>query len=177
MLVGLLSLFSVDMGSADNYFKKQLVRVVIGIIPFAIFLFVDPRIWRRYASWLYFVNLVLLILVLVKGKSGGGAQRWIELGPVDFQPSELAKLLVVLTLSAFLVSRLDRIREFPTFALSFLHVMVPMFLIYKQPHLGATLVILIIWLSICIAAGVRAEYLVGASALVALLVVLALHFN
>src|SRR2546423_5874680 len=108
MLVGLLSLFSVDMGSADNYFKKQLVRVLIGIIPFAVFLFVDPRIWRRYASWLYFVNLVLLILVLVKGKSGGGAQRWIELGPVDFQPSELAKLLVVLTLSAFLVSRLDR---------------------------------------------------------------------
>lgn len=162
LAIGLLSLYSITVANpAGAYFRKQSEWALIGIIPFAALLLIDPRVWKRYAAWLYAVNLSLLTMVLVKGRAGGGAQRWIQIGRFDFQPSELAKLLVVLTLSAFLVSRLDRIRSFSSFALSLLHVAVPMLLIYRQPHLGATLVILVAWLGVCLAAGVRTRYLVA----------------
>lgn len=168
LLVGLACLYSVDAANPSyTFFRKQLLRIAVGVVPFAVFLFVDPRVWRRYANALYVVNVALLALVLVKGKSGGGAQRWLQFGPLDFQPSELAKLLVVLTLAAFLISRLDKIRRFSTFALSLLHVLVPLILVYKQPHLGATLVIVVAWLSVCLAAGVRMRFLLGTVLLVA----------
>jgi rod shape determining protein RodA len=162
LAVGLLSLYSVDAASpGGQYFRKQLFRVLVGAVPFAVFFFVDPRVWRRYANVLYIANVVLLALVLLKGKSGGGAQRWIQFGPLDFQPSELAKLFVILTLAAFLMTRLNQIRSFSTFLLSLAHVAVPLLLVFKQPHLGAALVILVAWLSVSMAAGIRLRFLLG----------------
>src|SRR5687767_885736 len=97
--IGLMSLYSQQMaGSA--WFKKQLVNVAIGTIPFGIMLLVHPRVWQRYASVLYGINLTLLGVVLFMGKTSKGAQRWIDIGPTQFQPSELAKLLIIFTLAA-----------------------------------------------------------------------------
>lgn len=176
LAVGLLSLYSVDAAyPKQNFFRNQVVHVVEGFIPFAIFLWVDPRVWQRYANLFYVLNISLLAVVLRFGKTGGGSQRWIEIGHIDFQPSELAKLLVVLTLSSFFFARRDKIRNFKTFLLSFIHVAIPMVLVFKQPHLGATLVILVAWISICVASGVRLRFLAGAVVVVAVALTLALR--
>lgn len=167
LCVGLMSLFSVDSAQTNaTHFRKQILHVAIGIAPLLVMYFVEPHFWRRFAKPLYYINLALLAFVLFKGHSAGGSQRWIQLGQFGFQPSELAKLLTTLTLASFFCSRQGQIEKFSTFALSFLHVLVPLLLIFTQPHLGATLVVIIAWLSISLAAGVPLKYLIGTFVLV-----------
>lgn len=175
MLVGLLSLYSIDNAAHTDFFKKQALRVGLGVGPFLLFWLVRPEGWQRYAQWLYLGNLVLLVSVLALGQTRNNAQRWIEIGPLDFQPSELAKLLVVLTLSSFFAARASSIRTLKTFVLSFVHVAVPMALIYKQPHLGSTLVIGVVWLAIAWAAGCRARHILG-SVVAAISLLVTLYF-
>lgn len=176
LAIGLMSLFSVDSSLANGaHFKKQILYVSVGIVPLLIMYFVEPNFWRRFAKPLYVVNVILLALVLFLGHSAGGSQRWIQIGQFAFQPSELAKLLTTLTLASFFASRQGRIEQFSTFALSFLHVLVPLLLIFTQPHLGATLVVIIAWLSISLAAGVPLKYLIGTFVLVILALAMAIR--
>lgn len=162
LLIGLLSLFSLERSGQQGVFTRQLVRVALGAVPFGIFLLVDPQFWKRSAKVFYVLNLLLLGGVLAIGKSGGGAQRWLQLGPIEFQPSEVSKLLTVLTVAAFFAARESTVRNFSTFLLSLVHVAIPAFLVFKQPHLGGTLVLIVGWLSVCLAAGVPSRYLLGA---------------
>jgi rod shape determining protein RodA len=175
LLVGFMSLYSIDAGEAGSrHFAKQMLRLGIGLVPFLVFFLLGPKLLLRYASPIYYINLVLLALVLVIGSRGGGAQRWISVGPLDFQPSEMAKLFIVVTLAAFFARRWDRIGQFSTFILSLLHIVVPVALIFKQPHLGATLAILVAWLGVAIVAGVPWKFLAGAGATIVALLLLAI---
>lgn len=162
----MLSQYSIDHARHDGYFMKQLLRVVIGFVPLLVLYFVNPHVWRRFAVPLYILNIGLLLLVLAVGKTGGGAQRWLEIGPFDFQPSEMGKLSIVVTLSAHFMWRIKDVQKLSTFLLSFVHVLVPLVMVFKQPHLGATLVILVAWLTISLIAGVRLVYLFATVALI-----------
>ena len=162
---GLMSMFSVSYaggGANKPYFLKQALNIMIGLVPAGILAFAHPKVWRRGASLLYALDLLLLLAVLFLGKHTKGAERWILLpGGVQFQPSELAKILVVLTLSAFYAHREERIERFSTFVLGLLHVAAPMALIFAQPHLGATIVVGVAWLAVSLIAGVPLRYLGG----------------
>jgi rod shape determining protein RodA len=174
LLVGLMSLYSIDHGAENTtHFSRQLVRLGIGIVPFLVFYWIRPSFLFRYASVLYGLNLALLALVLAVGSQGGGAQRWLNVGPIDFQPSEMSKLLTVITLAAFYAKRKDEVNRLSTFLLSIAHVAVPLLLIFQQPHFGASLVLLVAWLGVSIAAGLQARYLVGAVAVAGALLALA----
>lgn len=162
IVVGMMSLFSIDHGTGSGHFKKQLFRLGIGVVPFLIMLNVRPIKWRQWSWGLYGVNLAMLVIVLVAGRTRGGAQRWLEFGPLDLQPSEVSKILVILTLATFYYNRREAIDKLSTFGLAFLHVAIPMALIFKQPHLGATLVILCIFFAISMVAGVPWKYICGA---------------
>ena len=159
---GLLCQFSKFYGTPAREFQKQIFNVVVGLVPFFIFWLVKPKAWLRIASLLYFANLGLLALVLMIGENKNGAERWINLGFTQFQPSEAAKLLIVLTLASFFAKRHDQIHKFSTFALSFAHVAIPVLLIIKQPHLGASIAVLATWLCICLAAHVPWKFVLGA---------------
>lgn len=160
---GLMSMYSVSFGvegSSKPYFIKQAINIAIGLIPFGLFAFVNPKIWRRGVNFLYVMDLLLLLAVLFMGKHTKGAERWILLpGGIQFQPSELAKLLTVLTLSAFYAKREEQIEKFSTFVLGLVHVAIPMALIFMQPHLGATIVVAVSWFAISVVAGVPLKYL------------------
>ncbi len=163
LLFGLMSLYSVGQGPVGmSFFRKQLVFFVIGLAPFSLFASVNPNSWRRGTAWLYAINIVLLVAVLVMGKHTRGAERWIPMpGGFQFQPSELAKIFIALTLSSFYADRQDRIQEVSTFLLGIAHVALPVFLLFLQPHLGAALVLLATWLAVSIVAGIPIKY-VGA---------------
>ncbi len=163
MLVGLMSLYSEGWHKEHGgNFGKQVFNVVVGIVPFAFFLLVHPKMFKKYSHAIYIVNVFMLAIVLTRlGFHEMGAQRWITLGPIRFEPSELAKLFTVFTLASFFADRQDSIRKFSTFGLSFLHVAVPAALIFKQPHLGAALVMLAIWLAMSITAEVPMQFIVG----------------
>lgn len=168
LLMGFMSLYSEGL-EKDHLlsFRKQLINGAIGLIPFGIFATVNPRVWQRLAHPIYILNLVMLMGVLVVGKSAKGAARWIDIGPIQFQPSELAKLLVVLTLASFYAARSDRITELSTFLLGLVHAIVPALMIFKQPHLGAFCVVMVTWFAVSLVAQVPAKYL-GAFALIAI---------
>ncbi len=171
--IGLLAIFSTGMGGSQTNFKKQVFNVLLGLVPAGIFAFVHPKTWLRMVNTIYTTNLVLLALVLVKGSTVKGAERWINFGPLQFQPSELSKILLVLTLASFYAARREEIHKFSTFALSILHILPPAVLILMQPHLGATLVVISVWLAISLVAGVPGKFVasvVGGAAILATLV-------
>jgi len=162
LVFGLASQFSKAYGTTSSDFKKQVLNVIIGVIPFSIFWLVKPKFWMKIVNALYFINIGLLALVLKIGVNKNGSDRWISLGFTEFQPSEAAKILIILTLATFFAKNYDRVNRFSTFALSFLHVIVPVALIIKQPHLGAAVAILATWLCICLAANVPGKFVLGA---------------
>jgi rod shape determining protein RodA len=121
---------------------------------------------QRHASMLYWLNIGLLLIVKIighqdiQGASTKGAARWIPLGfGFKLQPSELAKILIILTLATFLVRVGPRIKELPVFLQSLAHVLVPMALIKMQPDLGTSLVVGAIWLGMVFLAGADWKHL------------------
>lgn len=161
ILFGLMAQFSKDRAAGTSYFPSQAFRIALGIGPFLVFLLTPLKWLSRYVNAIYILNVVLLIMVLAIGREGGGAQRWIRLGPLELQPSEVAKLFTTITLAAYFSARMHAIDKLSTFLVSLAHMSLPMALIFIQPHLGATLSLIVIWLGISICAGVPVKYIVA----------------
>jgi rod shape determining protein RodA len=111
------------------------------------------------AYLLYLVGLVSLVAVLVVGRSTHGATRWFRLGPMDVQPSEFIKIILILTLARYIRFRTSH-RTFRGLAAPFLLTLVPMALILKQPDLGTALLLIPILFSMLYVAGAQARHLV-----------------
>jgi len=159
VVLGLMSIYSEGYGKDGlSNFKRQLVNTVIGLIPMAAMYFVPIRFLQRAASGLYIAVVGLLAGSLVIGKTINGSQRWIDIGPLQFQPSDPAKLLSVITLAAFFTNRLDRIKEPSTFFWGLAHVALPIALILKQPHLAAALLMLFTGFAISLVAGTPIKF-------------------
>lgn len=152
---------------------RQAVYAVLGLMLMIFLTSFDYRLLRSFAVPLFAGNIGLLLVVLVLGRSTYGAQRWINVGLLPLQPSEPAKLLLVLVLAKFFSEREHRIDEFRTVLTSLLFVAVPMALVLFQPDLGTSAVFLAIWLGIALMAGVRLTHLaaLGMAALAVLPVI------
>jgi rod shape determining protein RodA len=120
---------------------------------------VDYRVVGTLAVPIYGAMLALLGLVLVAGRTVYGAQRWIFLGPFSLQPSELAKVAVIVCLARYLAGREEEIHKPKTLLTSLLLVLVPTALVYRQPDLGTSLVLLSIWLGMVFVAGAPLKWL------------------
>ena len=92
-VIGLAMLFSAANAQWDPWASRQLIRFAVGIVLMIAVALTDIRIWMRHAYTLYFMVLVLLIAVEVLGKTGMGAQRWINIGFIQIQPSEIMKII------------------------------------------------------------------------------------
>lgn len=140
-LCGVLFIHSADLhdASAANEWHKQLVYIGLGIVVMAAFASIDYHKWQKWAFGLYIGNLALLGLVMVGGRSALGAQRWINLGFIQFQPSEPAKLILAICIAALLArtATVAHREILQTIGM----VAVPALLILKQPDLGTSLVI------------------------------------
>ncbi|HZP84911.1 MAG TPA: rod shape-determining protein RodA [Chthonomonadaceae bacterium] len=159
--MGVLIIFSATRGDPTPFYTKQIVWIVLGTGLLAAAAFVDYHLYARFARQIYLLNLLLLALVDLGhlSHSAKGAARWINLGGFQFQPSEFAKLFVILTLAVFLTRRQETIREGKTLLLSFLYIALPVALIFKQPDLGTALVVLAIWFGMVYMAGARIAHL------------------
>lgn len=100
-----------QMGDAFFYFWRQGAFVVIGLLTGFAVLNVRLVYWERLGPWFLLLGLSLLVVVLVLGREVNGSVRWLSLGPVNFQPSELVKLFMVVYLAGYLVRRGDEVRE------------------------------------------------------------------
>jgi rod shape determining protein RodA len=141
-------------GSAGTSFvEKQVIWAVIGFMIAAVVAGVDHNVYSRHSGKLYVLNILVLLFVKFAGHSSKGAQRWIGVGSFTIQPSEFAKIIMVICLAAFLMHRKDGIRGFGVFVTSFLYLAVPMGLIFLQPDLGTSLVLVAIWITMMFVMG------------------------
>ena len=140
--IGFLMLYSVAGGSLEPWAGPQMSRFAVGVAIMLIVGMIDIRFFRWASPFAYLGALMLLLAVEFIGKSGMGAQRWIQLGPMQLQPSELMKVALVIALARY-YAWLDRGRvSHPLWLLPpLLLIAVPMLLVLKQPDLGTTLLL------------------------------------
>jgi rod shape determining protein RodA len=156
---GVLIIYSVTHGDTTPYHKRQLLWIVLGTAGLIAATLVDYHFYVRFSRYIYGFNLISLAVVLKFAHGINGAARWINIAGFKFQPSEFAKLCVILTLAIFLTKHHDTLHEPKIFLLSLLHIAVPMVLIFKQPDLGTALVLLAIWFGMVFIAGAQIKHL------------------
>ena len=151
--VGFVVLYSA-LGANNGALLRQVLRFAVGMTAFFAFSQVPPRYLRIWTPWAFFLGIALLLAVAIEGEIGKGAQRWLDLGVVTFQPSELLKLAAPMMVAWFMHERPLP----PTFlqvVTTTLIVMVPALMIAEQPDLGTAMLV--------IAAGGLAILLAGVS--------------
>ncbi len=161
VVLGLLNLYSAtcQLGTKAILFKKQVCWVGIGFIALVIFNFMDYRKLYLYAYPIYVVTLCLLGMVLFLSPKIMGAKRWLTLGVCTFQPSELAKLVLIVILSYHFSRTETGEQNLKSFITGALLTLMPVFLIILEPDLGTALILLILFVSLCIFAHVNPKYL------------------
>ena len=148
-------------GDATYFLKRELVYAVLGLGAMTLALRTDYSVYRRLAYPLLGVSIVALAAVLKLGSRAGGAIRWFRLGPLSFQPGELAKLALCIYLASLLARKAEKVRVFSVGFLPPLVVTgVMMGLLLKQPDLGTAVIFGAVALGLLFVAGTRTSYLI-----------------
>ncbi|MFY7907008.1 MAG: putative lipid II flippase FtsW [Burkholderiaceae bacterium] len=188
LMWSLVMVYSASIALPDNprfaryahthFLVRHALYIIVGIVAALLAFQVPMRTWEQVAPWLFMVSILLLVLVLVPfiGKSVNGARRWISLGPISFQPSELAKLAVLLYAADYMVRRMEvKERFFRAVLPMAVAVLVVGVLLLAEPDMGAFMVIVVIAMGILFLGGVNARMfflmavlVVGAFALIVL---------
>ncbi len=146
----------------DYYFViRQAAWIILGLLAAAALIYIDYEDLAKYSRHLYIINLILLLAVIFFGATALGAQRWIYIGPFSFQPSEFAKIIVIVTFADFLNKRQGRLNSLRELIPCFIYVAVPTLLVLKQPDLGTSLVFMAIMFGMLFVAGARTSILAG----------------
>ncbi len=162
-LVGVAAIFSASRGLPGDYALKQLAWLGVSILTLMAVVRIGYRTLLGYSYAFYAISIALLLVVIILGDMHLGAQRWIEIGPFALQPSEFAKIAVILTLAQYLGERARNRYQTKRFLVAFILVSFPMIFILKQPDLGTTLIFIPILFCILFLWGVRLRYLVVTS--------------
>ena len=164
-VIGLVVLYSAS-GHSLPQVLSQAERVLMGFIIMAVVAQAPSEIYRAAAPWLYGITIILLILTLLLGTTAKGAQRWLDLGIVRFQPSEMMKLAMPLMVAAFLHQR-HLPPRLTTIVITLIIIAVPTGLIAKQPDLGTALLVVAAGMFALYFSGFAWKWIIGAIALVA----------
>ncbi len=154
--IGFAMLYSAANGSLQPWASRQMTRFAMAFVPMLIVALVDIRHWFRSAYWIYAVALVLVVAVDLRGFVGMGAQRWIDLGVIQLQPSEIMTIGLVLALARYFhcvpnenVGRISRLIP------PVMMIMIPVALVLKQPDLGTAMLLLASGAILCFLGGVK----------------------
>ena len=163
---GLLILYSAS--NADfGLIIRQCLRLLLALSVMTLFAFIPPHKYKYWTPWIYAVGLVLLIAVMVMGKIGKGAQRWLDLGFFRFQPSEIMKLAVPM-MAAWYLDRKPGPIDLKSLTIASLFIFVPTLLVVKQPDLGTAIMIAMGGLFVIFLAGINVRIILLLTSLVAL---------
>lgn len=177
MGIGSASLYSAAGGNLDPWASRQIVRFFIGFVGMIIIALIDIRWWYRLTWPIYVVGFILLIIVEVKGRIGMGAQRWIDLGFMQLQPSEVMKIAVILALARhFHGATPEQVKRLSFLIVPAALVIAPVCLVLLQPNLGTSLMIIMAGAGIIFMAGAPLWLFIGGGAAAAASVPIAWMF-
>jgi rod shape determining protein RodA len=154
--IGFAMLYSAAGGSLEPWAMRQIARAALGLVLMLLVALVDLRFWMRWAYAGYLGALVMLVAVELQGSIGMGAQRWLDLGVTQVQPSEIMKITLVLALARwFHGASIEDVGRLPFLVVPLLMVGAPVALVLKQPDLGTALMLLMGTTGMLFVAGVR----------------------
>lgn len=163
-VIGVAMLYSVEGGAWDPYASRHSVRFAFGFLVMLVVAMFPPRFWMGIAYPAYLGALILLVGVEVAGVTRGGAQRWLELGPIQMQPSELMKIALVLALARYYHDLPEeKVSSLGGLMVPALMIGAPMGLIVMQPDLGTSLLLAATGAAIVFMAGLSWWVILGAS--------------
>jgi cell division protein FtsW len=151
-----------ELGDSAYFLKRHLIFLMFGFVMMLATMAMDYRQLRTYAKPLFIVTIILLVLVLIPhiGKASFGARRWFKVGPINFQPSELAKITIMIYAADFLARKKNRITSFKEGFLPLLMIMgMTCLLIVKQPDLGNSVLIACIIMVMMFIAGAKVSHM------------------
>lgn len=137
--LGSITLFSAT-GENPRMMNNHTIHLILATIVMLIATQIPSETLNRWSFWIYLFGVIVLVLVLVQGSMGKGAQRWIEFGGLRFQPSEIMKLAVPMMVASYFSNK-DLPPSFKHIFVAMLLVLIPMMLIVKQPDLGTALLV------------------------------------
>ena len=177
--IGMVALFSATQSTEYEELKKQIMWLIISIPVMIVIICIDYELIAKVSPFFYVICLILLVAVLFT-ESINGASSWFTVGPFSIQPSEFAKIFVILTFS-FVITKIqargrDEISRPTRLILALLIVAVPVFLIIKQPDYGTALAFLVATVLILFVAGIKKRYIFSCIAIVIVAVPLLYFF-
>lgn len=161
IILGVVMIRSATLGveSLADRVSRQVIYGVAGFALVFVLAAIDYHLLASTYIWIYGFVLLLLFSVGIIGQIGGGAQAWLNLGVIPVQPSELAKVLLIVVLAQQLSINYERIGDLRTILSSLLFWGIPTALIFVQPDLGIAVLMMIVWFAMVWAAGLRWEHL------------------
>lgn len=156
-ITGLVLIYSTTYQSKEApLFKKQLIFFFLGLGVLITAYYIPFKIEYIFSYWLYIILILLLGSLLVLP---GGVNRWIDLGAFQFQPSGLAKVIVIFTLARFLFDNRKNINSLRTVGIGFLLTIIPFYLVIKEPNLSTGLILLVLYVGLLWISGLKGLYI------------------
>lgn len=163
---GLVMVFSASsasahyiQGDATYFFKRQLLWAVMGLVSMFFMSKVPYKLFKQYANLIFTITVVLLLLVLVAGREINGAKRWLGVGPAVFQPSEVAKLAIILFLAKSISENPKSVKEFKNGFIKYMVIIVALAgIVLLEPHMSGAMVIGIVGCAVLFVAGFKGRY-------------------
>ncbi|MGM0413629.1 MAG: rod shape-determining protein RodA [Bacillota bacterium] len=162
IIIGLFIISSatgVADGNHQAFLRTQVAAAVLGIILIILMLFFDYRILKDYDVIIYILTIIMLGFIFVLGITVSGGRRWLSIGPVNFQPSEVSKIFMIIFLAAYLDRNKNKLNKLKDFFKSLLFILPPFILIILQNDLGTSLVLLFIFVVMYYGAGGKLKHL------------------
>ena len=157
-IIGILTINS----AADGYADKQVLGLCVGLIVMLFFSLIDYNFIANFQWILYAITIIMLVAVLLFGINVNGATRWFSLGSFGtLQPSEFAKMLMLIIFSKFISANKDRINRLSTIIITGILYAVPLALIFLEPDLSTTLVFLFLFCALMFIAGISYKIIAG----------------
>ena len=157
--VGLVMIYSATYGDDDRVFISHFSKICLGLSIMIAVSLIDLNFIKKHAYLFYLIGIILLIFATFYGIVGKGSRRWLNLGGLVFQPSELIKILVIITLAKFFdEKKIQSARDYIFLILPIFLILSPFFLILIQPDLGTAMVVLLLGLIIFYISGISWKF-------------------
>ncbi|MFH1744717.1 MAG: rod shape-determining protein RodA [bacterium] len=162
MIFGLAEIYSIALSKGEaglSSFKRQIAFVVFGIIMLFLLSFWDYYNLRSLSNYLYVAGVVVLICVLIFGKTVRGTTGWFDFGGLSIQPVEFMKFVLIVYLAKYFSVNLIKVSQLKYMFFSWLAVLIPAVLVIKQPDFGSALLLFFVWTAMIFFAGFKKRYI------------------
>ncbi len=167
LLIAITSIGVLAIGSANSSFQmRQIAGAIAGFFVMIVLSLFDYHFFLRFYWLIYGLNMVLLLLVQFMGNTTNNAQRWITILGIKFQPSETAKILLILFYAQYIMKHKENFSSFRNLATMVLLFIPPWLLVYKQPDLSTSIMLIVIFCLLIYIGGLNYKIIVGALAVI-----------